>query len=404
MSVVRVKEIQYAAEGSFAENASSLSSNTWDKRIPVLEADISGLTQERIPNAAFQNRQNETLPGHLGVRQGTFSFTCYWDGHAGVTTGSLTETWLQDLLSDALGGGNTAQVGGAVAGSGITVINLGTTHTATLVAGAIVRVGSKGDGKGDGQAAVVGTAPALITALPAAPIATDVIYATQLAYPTETPSATKRFLFGYTGTGEQWHMVGCQLAGLDFTIGTGQLPTVKLTYRCAYWGRSATSIPSAVALEDCRTAPTAGGSLFVQDVGTTTRATFDASEVTLSLDLGLANVESVSSSKATYQTITNYVRTRCIPTVTFKAPWVSTFETLYDTDGSATTHKHILFTCNPTDGRSVGFYMPRAYIASPKPTVEEINEQSYVPVTFVGREGTTTTNDLTKSAIRFFMG
>ena len=404
MANYALREVQYATEGSFAENASAPASNTWTKRIPVTAANLT-LGQDRMSDGSIQARQNESRPGHLGVRTATLELTSYLPGHLTATTGALTETWLQDLLSDGLGGGNVAQVGGTV-NTPTSAIQFSVT-SATCVAGAIIRVGAKGDARGDGQAGVVNNATTvtLLTALPASPNAADVVYACQMAYPTEDPTTTKRFLIGWPATGAQYHLMGCQLDGLSLAVQPGTLPTITLRYQCAYWARYAVTIPSAVTLEACETQPVAGGSVFLQTAGTTTRAVVSPSSIDLAIDLGLAPKVGPAVGQAAYQSINGWERTRCVPSLTMMLPWSTTYETLYDTDGGDTTQQQILATLSVGNGsRSSGFYLPRAYVVSPKPIVADNGGLLYQSIKWQGREGLVTTNDLTQSAIRFFMG
>lgn len=403
MGVFALREVCYATEGSFAENATAPGSNTWSTRFPVLSIDSGPPAHDRQSDSSIQNRQNETRPGFLGARSATFDFTCYWGGHNGTTGGALTETWLQDLLSDGLGGGNVAQVGAAVS-SGTSATQFASAGTA--VSGAVVRVGAKADGRADGQAGVVNNATTITlhTALPGTPNGSDTMYATQMAFSQETVSTSKRFLCAFTDTGAQYHYMGCQLARLKFNLPIGGLPTVGLGYDVAYWDRTAVTTPSALALEDNRAAPIAGGSVFIQTVGTTTRAIESPAEITLELDIGITAQHGPAAGQANYQSINALTRTRCVPKVSLLVPWSTTYDSLYNTDGAATTHKHILVCCNATDGRSVGFYLPRAYVVGPRPTYEDYNGLTYQRLTFQGREGTDTATELTRSAVRFFMG
>lgn len=406
MGVFSTRSVAYKAESAFCENASSPSSNDWDKRIPVLSCDVT-LEQERMSDNSLQNRQNESRPGYLGIRSASLTFETYLPGHNSTSSGSLTETWVQDLLSDALGGGSVDQAGTTVnAASSATSVTF--TSTTNYAVGEMVRIGAKGDGRADGQAGVLATVASpctFLTAFPGTPSGSDVIYAGQMSWPTETPSASKRFCVAWDDTsGAAYHLMGGQLSGLALTITPGQLPTIKWTYQFAYWAKSTTDL-SAIALESCNTQPVAGGSVFIQTVGTTTRAVYSPAEMTLEIDLGLAPKLGPAAGQASYANINGWTRTRCVPTFTMVAPWATTWDSTYDADGSATTHQHILVTLSTGDGsRNAAFYMPRAYIVSPKPTVTENNSQVYQTISWRGREGTVTTNDLTRSAIRFSMG
>lgn len=401
MGLFNTREISGAAEGTFGEYASAPASATFAKRYPVTNASFTP-DQDRQADMSLQVRANDSRAGYLLPRTGNLELTFNWAGHGAVTTGALTESWQQDLLSDALGGGDVTQVGGALTGSP-TATSLPFSG-ATLVRGGGIRVGSKGDAKGDGQFAIVGSAittPAsLLTALPAAPAAADVLYAAQIAYPAETGHTSRRFLFAFPETNAQYILHGCQAASISFSLPMGGIPTCTISYRVAYWQQYAKTVPVVSTLEACEAAPIAGGSVFYQTFGTTTRATIDPSEIGLTLDMGLSEIPGLGAGVA-YQTITQMYRTQCVPTFTAKVPWSTTYDALYDADGGDSTYKHILVTCNTTQKRAIGFYLPRAFIKGPRPTFEDFNGRVYHNLVFQGAESTDTTNELTRSAIRF---
>jgi hypothetical protein len=249
----------------------------------------------------------------------------------------------------------------------------------------------------------------LLTALPAAPSAADVVYASLQAYPDSDgftdyggTTRTLRFVCSSLDTGAQWHLLGCQLEGLTFNLTHGAVPTITWRYRAAYWDRVADTTPSAVTLQNDLAAPVMAGSVFFQTVGTTTRSTIDVESTSLSVNLGLVPMNTLEGD-ATYQTINGWVRTSCTAEATFRLhTWASTYQTLWDADGSTAVQKHILWQGNTTDGRSVGFYMPRSYIVGNRPSYEEVGGLTGVSFTMRAREGATVTNDLTRSPIRFW--
>lgn len=403
------REIHYGDETSFAENANSPSTNTFSHRMTVLSIDSGPPDQDRQTDGSLMSRQNDSRPGFLGAKGGgTFEFTTYWPGYGATTaSGALAETWFQDLLGDGLGGSDVTEVGGAItACSDATYFTYSASGSPLAIAHGAIRVGTKGDGRNDGQflipASVDGSRNVtLLTAAGAAVSTADTMYAAQIAYPIETLGNSKRFYFGWTTTGAQYQFMGCHLDGLTFNFPFGALPTVKWRYRYAYWARDARPVPSTSSMDTLDVAPVAGGSVFFQTLGTATRATISPSEITLSLDMGLA--EQAGPSTGTYQYISGYSRLRCVPTLSLLVPWSTTYEgAAYTTDGNSTTDKHILVSLSCGDGTAVGFYMPNAYPVGPLPTYEEYNGLLYQRLTFRGREHTTVTNDRTRACIRFF--
>lgn len=406
-NAARLRQLLVADESSFGEYGETASSATWSKSLWVNGEPTITLTQPRIPDAGIVQRLAEKLPGHLGVRSAELTFTTYWGGHNTTSAGALTETDQQQLLGDALGGNDVAQVGGTVDATS-TSTSLVYAGGESLIAGGVCRVGAKGDARADGQATVTSGASSpntTLVALAANPNAGDALYACQLAYPDESAAAiTKRFCWMSSTTNAQYMVFGCQLASVTFNIPMdgSDLPTITWTYNCAYWQRQARTFPDSLSATQPQCAPVAGGSFFINDVGTTTRVTKNIAEMTLTLDLGLQPVIG-SGAVGTYQTVTAWQRTMFGASIEIKKPWESGDETTFDTANASLTYKHALFTANGIDGRSVGFYAPRLQPAGNRPSaVTVVNDQDYHTVLLECREGATTTNALTRSAVRIF--
>lgn len=400
----KLRQLLVNDEASFGEYITAPGSATWAKNIPILDATFEP-QQDRDPDGSLQSRLAVEAPGHKGPRRGRLRFRCYFLGHITAPSGALTETWQQDLLGDGLGGNSVAEVGGTVsAGATTTSIPFA---AATLVRGGIIRLGAKGDAGGDGQAVAVGstfTTPAtLLTAAPAAPANGAVLYAAQMAYHSEGATlTTKRFGMLHATTGAQFILFGAQLAAVKFAFPVGGKPTIEFTYEGAYWERQAITFPNTTALQSHDCAPTAGGSFFLQDFGTTTRATKNVAELEVEMDLGLDPIAAIGGS-GTYQYIVGWQRTAAKTVIRARMPWETSFETWWDTENPSLVYKHLLATLNTVNGRSVGFYAPRIQPMGSRPSYPvEVNGQNYVDVAFLCNESTDTTNELTRSAIRFF--
>jgi hypothetical protein len=223
-----------------------------------------------------------------------------------------------------------------------------------------------------------------------------------MVYPSETLSTTKRFLVAHTMSGEQYHCMGCQLAGLKFSLPLGGEPEVTLVYNVANWDRASETTPSGVSLPASNWAIVAAGSMNIQTVSTTTRNVVSPSSVELSIDLGLSANRSINVV-GLYQTVSSWERTMSKAALTISLPKDTTYETLWDTDGSSATAKHILFSSSPRAGRAVGFYLPNCFIAGERPRATNVDDLIYQNVTFLAREGQTTTNELTRAPFILFM-
>lgn len=397
------QETGYAIEASFG-----VATNTVTYRVPTNGLSRVTLRQERMPDLAARSRQNAQGVSHIGGRSASLEFDVYFTGYGTATTGTLVAQWINTLLRYGLGGYNISQVGGTV--NAPTSAVQFTTTGVTGVAGAVVRVGSKGDGRADGQAAVVqSTGPMVLdTALPATPNAADVVYVAGMFYHDESTSnslSSFRFVVQHTTTGAQYVLRGGQLASLGITFPHGDMPVMSCRFEFANWDRVAITTPTSngVGFNDC--APVAGGSVFLQAAGTATRNVVEAAEIELSIDMGLAPRVG-PGGVGNYQSIGGWHRTRCVPTLTLTVPWVDTYETWWDTSNQSIVNKHCLITPNVSDGsRTGGVYLPNLFPIGPRPSAPvNVNELSYVRFSMRGTEGADTTNELTRSAVRIFQG
>ena len=147
MANFRTLEVQVSDESSFSEAV-----RTYAVRLPVLDCKPN-LVEERFDDASYQARQNHGQGGFRGPRRADLDLSMVLGGHGTTCAGALSETALQQLLGDGLGGNN-------VAAQGTTVKTAGTAASFTLNAvtglavGQIIRVGVAGDGRGGGQPGV----------------------------------------------------------------------------------------------------------------------------------------------------------------------------------------------------------------------------------------------------------
>ena len=414
MSVWKVRQLLVSDEASFLVNYATPGSISWEKNIPILDATFE-MPHERIMDGAAQSRIAKRGMSHIGAHQpGTLTLRMYAYGHLTTAAGALTETTLQQLIGDGLRGNDVSMVGTTISGAASTTTTLNVADSSGVGVGDIVRGGVKGDARGEGQAYAVASitdgAPdtiVLLTATNAAmTTAGDVVHGVQMAYFDEDVTATtKSFAMLHAGTGEQWIAHGCELSGLKITYPMGGTPEAELTYRVADYQRSAITFPNATALGDDFCAPVAGGSFFINDVGTTTRALITPSRVELNITLGLEPIIGPGSTLGTYGFITGWVRTAFNATVTVDKPWATDEETFWDTANQSITAKHILFTASAVNGRAIGFRAPRVLPSGQRPNGPvNVNGQTYHTVTWELDEGATITNDLIRAPLVLFFG
>ena len=140
--------------------------------------------------------------------------------------------------------------------------------------------------------------------------------------------------------------------------------------------------------------------MFLQTVGTATRATEAVNEIELTLEMGLSARDGLATG-ATDMTIVSYERMPVKATISLSKAFATDWDTLYDSDGSDSTKKHILITGSTTDGKATAIYAPSAFIVGPRPQDVDYRGLVNTRATFRCQEGPDTTNDLTRSCIRF---
>jgi hypothetical protein len=408
MATFPQQEIKFADEAVFNEQLS-----TWTYMIPVLSVSPS-FVSGRMTDRSHQARLFRTRPGYRMPRSGgQITIETFAPGaQVDTASGALAHTWDTKLDADGLGGADLTQVGG-VAGATATATSL-PNRTGTGLRGGIIRVGQAGDTRAEGQAAVMGNpTTSLLTGLPLAPNATDAVRGCIMLYPKETLGASKRFLVAWADNpGMQYIFSGCQLASWGIRIAHGEPPIKFRTYSYAYWREVTEATPSASALEQCDAAVSAGGSYFLEQVGTATRpsnAEREAAEVEITFNLGLtAKVGEVPGLPLC--TVLGWVRTKPqgepAGTLRLVHPKRTGLEASYDKDGSESELFHFLATLSAgggtaeTEGRHVAIYCPRMYRINERVPPTDWSGLQYQTSWFGIDEGPDETNDLTRSFFR----
>lgn len=422
----RLGFIAFETEDSFADAAD----DTYTSRIQVRDdtIDMSGLARPMMARGGarqYLNAGDFDVPGAYGV--GTFSFSMDLYGHGTTTADALTTTALAQLLAHALGGLDAGNNGGVESGVGSTTTSLVTDGGSEDFAdGSILRVGAHGDARGGGQAAVVAsttgtpnTAITLATAIAAAGNDGDVVYAMLMAYPISsvasaalTSSAaafnnTLRFVLATANL--QYVAKGCACTGIEISgLDAGETPSIRFTFSAAFWDAVSQTFPSATATADYAPAPVANGSVFIQAAGTTTRATYDARAVAISLGIGMQPVFGPGGANIG-QNVIGWRRIPAPTTVSLSVPAEAVTATpvwwdYYSTNPNTIAAKHMLWLSAPVDGRAVSFYCPRLKPVGTIPTQASIDGLTYVPLTFEALTDESASTELERSNIRFGLG
>jgi hypothetical protein len=402
------QELRFADENVFNEQLVS-----FDYLIPVLAVTPS-FVSGRMTDRSLQTRMFHTRPGYRMPRAGgqiTIE-TLACGAQADTKSGALAHTWDTKLDADGLGGSDLTQVGG-VAGAGATAAAMAN-RTGTGLRGGIIRVGQAGDGRAEGQAAVA-TSPVtdLLTALPAAPSATDEIRASIMLWPRAVMGASKRFCLSFADDADMAFIFsGCHLASWGFRIVHGDVPIKVRTYNYAYWRQvSAPSLPASADLAQCDAAVSGGGSYCLQARGTSTRpanAEAQSAEVELTLNLGLApKFGEVPGVPLCH--ITDWVRTKPdgpAGRLRMVHPYDEALFSSYDKDGSDSDYFHWLATLSAgegtdaTEGRHVQLYAPSMYRIEERMPPTPWSDLQYQTSVFGLQEGPDTTTELSRSFFR----
>lgn len=398
-----------ADEASWGEDSSS-----YDLRLAV-RGEVNAETawqQTKIDSERTTQLLSDYTHPIRGPHSGSFTTPIWLPGHGAAITGAATADDHENVLGYVIGNTNASTSGTTVNGSSTTT-SLAVAAASGIPAGSLITVGVKGDGRGDGQAAVVSShgssTIALLTALPAAPESGDVVYAMVVNHPWETPSsaAITSVRMAALSANRVSEMRGCWPRSLTFEgLNPGELPGASIEWGVSYPVDSTETFPSSTAMDTHNPAPCAGGSLFFQARGTTTRQTYDIREFGVTIGLGTQEKRGPGGLN-TFQDIIGAVRGKQTVTATFvvdtgNASASPTWPGRWDSDSQ---DYHLLWTGNgAAAGQRLAFYMPNCCIVDRRPSQFSRSGINSERITVMGKTGLTTTSELTLSAWRLGSG
>lgn len=374
-------------------------------RFPVLDqVDVSGLIHERIAPNRVEQYLNAGSTWIQGTMEGTFKTRSYLFGHGSSTTGSVSETAYEAILADVIGDGAVVAASGTTLTGGTANVPT-TTASGTYSAGGLAFVGARGDTDGEGQAYAIAShttnSLTLLTDLAGAPQNGAVLSSGHMIYTLESPTtaspATYRFLLQTSSL--QYLCHGCCATSWSIVgMGPNELPIIEITWQVAWWEYKAGTFPSAVSTVTSNPAKSAGGSLWVNDKGTSTNATRGTMRsFTYEVSGGMEILRGPGGVNQ-YQTIIGYRR---VP-AQHKISWVE------DADAATTSPvvpewtaaKHVLLSHSLSNGSRLAFYWPNVCPSDNKPV--QFVDQNLNRLRFTGMAytNTVTTSALTLSAFR----
>ena len=395
-----LQTLSWEEESSWGEAVTTM---TYGVRL-IEPIDPAGITQTMLTPDRVVAVRNDGTKGTPGPWSIAFNFSCWWTGRGSSSASSVTLTDLYRLLGHALGGATVAASAGTTLTGGTATVPM-TTASGTFAAGGLCFIGLLGDGDGNGQAAAIGTHSTtnlnLLTAIDDAPANGAVLYAPDLAYLAPSVCSRTGLRFRLQTADGQWVVHGCAITAALVQLSPGERPRINFSVVGSWAEPINTTFPAAPASPDAFPGQihSAGGSCFLQAVGTTTRA--KVSLRSLSIDIGLGMVPVIGGSGVSnYQTITGATSTTDTVTVSAVVDANGASATPDQWDAWLTnTNEQMLVTLNTGDGNGRAIYLRNMCRAGPRPSQTALNGRNTVPLQWMAYNGTTTTSDLTRSAL-----
>lgn len=359
----------------------------------------------------LRQRPNEGVPWVRGPMGGSISFTLHLTGLGGTCSGAAPASALATLLGYVFGTTATGLATGDTLTGGTAAIPT-TTGANGVTAGALVRIGAKGDARGDGQwvaaSAHAANSLTLLTAMPAAGSAADVLYSSRLVYPSQTPGTYETITglrFRFLSAQQQYLCHGCYPTAAEFSIAVGAIPTVRLTFAVSWWETANGTFPDTTSVQDYAAAPCTGGSMFINAVGTTTRNTLTVRSVSMSVALnnqGEPGVGGYDEHQLNVGANRGPGDVMVEMTIDSEAAGTDTYGALFDVSENSRINRHALYSMSVGDGRALGIYWPNL-AQTEMPLQMDDGGVLRKRLRFEAQTGTTTTTDLTLSPWRLGM-
>lgn len=389
----RIREFRYKAGTTFNTTFSNAAGNVWtvtnSVKLALTQCDLSKLEHKGIENAELQDRIHGAPAMIPGLKNSPITISGYLGKGSSNTTAPAEAT----LLGYFFGGVSNPTTAKSE--------NCGSDCTATAIlceghsarAGSAVLVGTRGDGRGNGEVrrvAAITNANAftLDMALSAAPNANDVIVHAHSVY--MNAGATQSYL--------DWLAIGYnaedQVQGLGAIgpvkikgLGVGEVPQYEIELNNADWDDvdatdRDTLEPSTAASGDEAPASKAMGGFFFGDAASTTRTAVQSANFTI--DPGLK--WEIIPDRNGVNGIGGWKRVPGKPTFEFDVLTSHDHLGLFD-DFTGSTAKQFLVQFGHTTGNCVAITIPNAYLDG-APTRTAVNNLAALKIKGHGQEDT----------------
>jgi hypothetical protein len=332
----------------------------------LMPVDTSGLVHNKTTSDFTEQYRGAGHAYVLMTMGGSFKTIHHLHGHGSTLVGSPSITADETFLGRVFGNvGLSAAASTTLTGGTVTAPT--TTASGTFSAGGLCRVGTLGDGDGDGQMypllSHVTTTLNLLAGLRGAPVNGAVLYPVVQLYTPSSPttSALNGTRFEIMTANTQYRCHGCFPMSISITgLSPGEAPRLEVTWGVSWWtDTGSTTFPTTVTQNRNLPAPVAAGSLHVQAVGTTTRQELVCRNFSIDYNLGVEALKGPGGSYQ-YQDIVGAVRTgneSCSINFTVDSSAAGTV-TLADW-GRSTTNRFVMYTLSTADGSAVGFKFPK---------------------------------------------
>lgn len=406
------QQFLWEAETNWAEVV-----NTWaNELLAISRIDLSGLEQPFFEMRPTIARAGGGILHRPGIKGGFITVEFEAGGHGAAPTGALTETDLWAFLRNYFGQGDSAGVGTTADGTG-TAVAFGAV-AGTFAAGGICRVGTNDpkDAAGNGQPGVINTAPGgggditLYNALDGAPANGAVIYPVLQLYHELNDDAITGFRCAAPTANGGVRMRGCWIAGLEIVnLNPGEYPRWRARIGVSDWDLADISFPQSVGHDNKVGAPVSGGSLHLQDLGTTTRNTYDFRELSVEFFMDLIPLHGPGGNDLT--TIRGVRRggrrgAYLNFAVDKDAGSVNEWLTYHRVTPASQVYLRGVLAPNAVAGRCTVFSFPKLKPAhdAKAPTMEEIDQLNRVRYRLETEETGVATTDLTNAPVVVGMG
>lgn len=409
------QQLAFDTETSWAESSSTF---TYAASL-ASPVDPSGITQEMLDPSRVTAYRNAYSKGVRGPWKISYSTTHNLTGHGSTCAGAISATAQARLLGHVLGGRDTTLASGTTYTGG-TATAPTTTSSGTLPPGGMVRSGALADGRGGGQFHAVsthsGTTLNLLTGTgtsvggdggapggtSVAVNAADILYSPELVFMADSAQAMSGMRHRLLTGNLQWGTHGAFPTGISFSgLGPSGRPQYTINWTASRAAPlSVGALPQSPAADEFPwQTPSAGGSLFMANVGTASRANACYQVRDFSIDYQLAmNPAPGGAGIDQYQQFTGATRGKdtAIITITVDAADRTTTPAFWDAHAT-NTNQHILYTLHSVDGTAVSFYFRNCSWFGDRPPQTSASDRNVVRMQFRADVGTTTTSDLTLS-------